>query len=286
MFDLGVAAESDHFFFNLRPGRWAGDPRGAWMPTKEFRQAISHAVDREAFANTVFLGEAVPIHGPITPGNRDWFWPDIPRYQFSLDRSRALLEGLGLRNRDGDEWLEDEKGNEARFTVEAFGGNAVIERSAQVLREDLRRVGIAMDVVTLAPNQIIEHVYAGKFDAAFVAFQFSDVDPATTLDYWLSSGSTHFWNPGQKTPASDWEREIDQVMQKQVITPDLQERKKLFNEAQRIFSENLPMIYFAAPRIYVAVSPRVTSMTPAVTRPQVLWNAEIVAVTPGSKPAS
>jgi peptide/nickel transport system substrate-binding protein len=278
VFDLGVALAVDHFFFNLRPGKWANDPRAAWLPTKEFRQAISHAVDREAFANTVFLGEAVPIHGPITPGNRDWFWPDIPRYQFSLERSRALLDGLGLRNRDADEWVEDEKGTEARFTVEVFANASILERSAQVIREDLRRVGIAMDVVLLEPNTIIQHVVAGKFDAAFVAFQFSDVDPAITLDYWLSSGSTHFWNREQKTPASDWEREIDAIMQKQAVAADPQERKKLFNEAQRIFSENLPMLYFAAPRIHVAVSPRVTSMTPAVSRPQVLWNAEAISV--------
>ena len=45
---------------------------------KEFRQALSHAVDREAFSDAVFLGTAVPIHGPITPGNKEWFWPSVP----------------------------------------------------------------------------------------------------------------------------------------------------------------------------------------------------------------
>ena len=89
VFDLGVATEPDHFIFNLRPAKWAKDPRGAWLPRKEFRQAISHAVDREAFANTVYLGEAVPIHGPITTGNAAWFSPDIPRYPYSLDQARA-----------------------------------------------------------------------------------------------------------------------------------------------------------------------------------------------------
>jgi peptide/nickel transport system substrate-binding protein len=278
VFDLGVATEGDHFFFNLRPERWTSDPRGSWLPKKEFRQAISHAVDREAFANTVFLGEAVPIHGPITPANREWFWPALPRYQHSLEKARALLQGIGLENRDQDEWLEDGRGNEARFTVEIFGGNTVVERSAQVIRDDLRRVGIAMDVVTLAPNQVIEHVNAGQFEAAFVTFAFTDLDPANTLDYWLSSGSTHFWHPKQKTPATEWERQIDEIMQKQAVTADQQQRKALFNEAQRIFSENLPMIYFAAPRIYVAVTPRVTSMTPSVTRPQVLWNPEAISI--------
>ena len=283
--DVGVATEGNHFFFNLRPEKWAKDSRAAWMPKKEFRQAISHAVDREAFANTVFLGEAVPIHGPITPANREWFWPDIPRYQPSVEKARALLDGLGLRNRDADEWLEDDKGNEARFNVEIFGNASWIERTAQVLRDDLKRVGIDMNVVSLAPNLVIEHVTKGQFDAALVAFQFSDLDPALSLDYWLSSGSTHLWNPAQKTPATPWEAEIDGLMLKVAATSNLEERKRLFREVQRIFSENLPMLYFAAQRVYIAVSPRVTSMAPSVLRPQVLWNAEILALAP-ARPTS
>jgi len=82
------------------------------------------------------------------------------------------------------------------------GGNLVIERTAQVLREDLRRVGIAMDVVALEPNQVIQHVVGGQFDAALVAFQLTDTDPGCNLDYWMSSGTNHFWNPGQTTPAA------------------------------------------------------------------------------------
>ncbi|MGH9200311.1 MAG: ABC transporter substrate-binding protein, partial [Vicinamibacterales bacterium] len=58
LIELGVSTDPDAFFFNLRPSRWAKDRRGSWMPKREFRQAISHAVDREAFANTVYLSAA------------------------------------------------------------------------------------------------------------------------------------------------------------------------------------------------------------------------------------
>jgi peptide/nickel transport system substrate-binding protein len=280
--DVGVSTSPDNLLFNLRPAKWAKDPRRAWLARKEFRQAISHAVDREAFANTVFLGEAVPVHGPVTPGNREWFWPDIPRYQYSLEKSRALLEGLGLRNRDEDEWLEDNRGNEARFTLETFGLASDVERGAQVIREDLRQVGIAVDVVSLEPNTVIAHVNAGTFDAAFVAFGLSELDPALSHDFWLSSGESHLWNPAQKPPASEWEREIDGLMQKQAVASDAAERKRLFNEVQRIFADNLPILHFAAPRVYIATSPRILTMTPTVSRPQVLWNAEVVSVAPRS----
>ena len=128
LLELGVGTDPDLFFFNLRPQHWAKDPRGSWITRREFRQAISHAVDRESFANTVFLGAGVPIWGPVTPGNQKWFSPNVPRYGFSVDKAKALLAGLGLANRDADEWLEDEKGTEARFTLLTYRGNSSLER--------------------------------------------------------------------------------------------------------------------------------------------------------------
>ena len=50
LIELGVSTDPDSFFFNLRSPYWAKDPRRDWITRKEFRQAISHAVDREAFA--------------------------------------------------------------------------------------------------------------------------------------------------------------------------------------------------------------------------------------------
>jgi peptide/nickel transport system substrate-binding protein len=280
--ELGVTPDADAFVFNLRTEVWAKDPRGAWMTRKEFRQALSHAVNREAFADTVFLGAAVPIHGPVTPGNRQWFWPSIPRYEFSRDKARALLEGIGLSNRDDDEWLEDRNGNEARFNVLVFRSNPVLERSAAVLRDDFRQVGVALDIVPLETNTVRSRVVNGEFEAAFVQFNATDLDPAMSKDFWVSSGGAHFWNPNQKAPATDWERQIDELMARQTATSDEAERKRLFIDVQRIFSENLPVLYFAAPRVYVATSARLLNVQPAPIRPQVTWSADTIAVKGGA----
>ena len=276
--ELGVSPDADTLVFNLRPSKWEADPRKAWLPRKEFRQALSHAVDREAFANTVYLGAAVPIHGPVTPGNPRWFWPSIPRYEFSRDKARALLEGLGLRNRDADEWLEDDKGTETRLTVMTFRGNRVLERSATVLRDDLRQIGVALDVVPLEPNAVQQAVVAGEFEAALITMFLTDPDPAMTKDLWLSSGSFHLWNAGQKTPATEWERQIDELMARQASTLDEGQRKQSFNEIQRIFAENLPMLHFAAPRVFIGASTRLVNLQPALLRPHILWSADTLAV--------
>jgi peptide/nickel transport system substrate-binding protein len=97
-------------------------------------------------------------------------------------------------------------------------------------------------------------------------------------DFWLSSGGAHFWNANQKTPATAWEAQIDELMTKQTATTDEAERTRLFNEVQRVFAENLPVLYFAAPRVYVATSARLTNVQPALIRPQVTWSADTIAV--------
>jgi ABC-type transport system substrate-binding protein len=59
---------------------------------------------------------------------------------------------------------------------------------------------------------------------------------------------------------------------------DQAERKQAFDEIQKIFAENLPVLYFVAPRLYMGVSSRVGGLTPTILRPQLLWNAERMTV--------
>lgn len=278
LLDLGVGLDPDAFFFNLRPAKWASDPRGAWMPRAEFRQAISHAVDRESFANSVFLGAAVPVHGPITPGNRTWFSPNVPRYGYDPARARQLLEGLGLVPGGGEGWMADAAGTRARFSVLTYRGNTQLERGAEILREDLRAIGVEMDIVPLEVNALIQRMLAGEFDAIYFSLSATDTDPAMNKDFWLSSGSAHIWHIGQASPATEWEREIDQLMTRQAASLDHDERVRLFEEVQRIFAGQLPVIYFVTPRLFIGVSSRVSHYTAGPIRPQLLWSPDTLAV--------
>jgi peptide/nickel transport system substrate-binding protein len=281
LIELGVGPDADSFFFNLRSTYWAKDPRRDWITRKEFRKAISHAIDREAFANTVFLGAGVPIWGPITPGNKNWFSPNLQRYDYSLERAREILAGLGLQNRDADEWLEDARGTEARFSVLAYRGNSTVERGAAILRDELKRIGVAVDVVPLEQGAVIQRMVQGDFESIMFLFTATSLDPAINADFWLSSGSAHVWNIGQPKPATEWEKEIDDLMKTVMVSVDQAERKAAFVEVQKIFAENLPVLYFVAPRLYMGTSTRVGNLTPSIQRPQLLWNVERMTVKQG-----
>jgi peptide/nickel transport system substrate-binding protein len=294
LLDLGPAMDPDAFWINLAPDAFAGDPRAAWLQRDELRQAISLAVDRQAFADTVFLGAATPVWGPVTSANKRWYVPDLwpaegaPRGELAgiaakadPARARQLLARIGLTDPDGDGRLTDGAGRRARFTLLTAKGQTALERGAAVIRDDLAAVGLAADVVALDPNALVQTFLSRQgYDAVYFHLTSTDPDPAGQLDFWMSGGDAHVWNPGQKAPATAWEKQIDTLMTAQAAAIDLPARQRLFADVQRIFAAHLPMIHFAAPRVLVGVSSKITSMTPAVSRPQLLWAADTLSVVP------
>ena len=281
LIDLGVALDADFLVFNLKPEAMADDPRRHWLQADEFRRAVSQAVDRKMFADTVYLGLGEPVHGPVTTSNHRWHNPNVGKYDFDLAAARTRLAGVGLADRDNDGRLESADGMPARFTLLTQRGHGVRERAAAVVAQDLGRLGVTVDVVSLEFGALIDRVSRMDFDAAYLGFRASDTDPASNLDLWLSGSAFHVWNPSQPVPATVWEARIDELMTAQVETADDAQRKRLFDEVQEVFAEYVPAIYFAAPRVIIATSPRVANASPALLEPYMLWNADTLA---GSTP--
>jgi peptide/nickel transport system substrate-binding protein len=276
--DLGVGLDADSLWFNLRKDAKIAEGRRAWLQHVELRRAISEAVDRKRFADTVFLGAAVPVFGPVSPANKAWFDPQVPVPSFDRARAAARLASIGLKNKGADGVLVDAAGQPARITLITQKGNTALERGAAVIRDDLKTIGLAIDIVPLDPGAIVDRWGKGDFDLIYFRFLTTDVDPAGSLDFWLSSGGRHLWNPGQAEPATDWERRMDDLMARQVASLDQAERKRLFGDVQRLFADQVPLLYFAAPHVFVATSSRVLNATPVLMRPVVLWSAETLAV--------
>ena len=276
--ELGVGVDADAFWFELKPESWKKDPRFAFVNKPEFRQAISYAVDREKFAEDVFLGSAVPIWGPITPGNKLWFSPNVPRYAHSVDKAKALLKEIGLEDRNNNGIVEDAQGHEAKFTVITQRGIGWYERGTNELKTQLAAVGIALDVAPLDNGALIKRLISSDYEAIYYRPLATDLDPASNLDFWLSNGSGHLWNLEEKTPATDWEARIDMLMKEQASTSDQMKRKTTFDDAQKTLAQNVPVLYFVAPRIYYAHNARVHGVAPSVQRPPALWNADAIWV--------
>lgn len=270
--EAGVGVDPDGLWFNLTPGAPATKTR-PWLGQENFRRAVSLAVSRDDMINTVYLGQAVPVGGPVTPGHRDWFVPDLVGRHDPAE-ARALLRSIGLTDRNGDGMLDDAAGRPVRFTIVTHKGNSVRERSASVIRSQLQAVGIAAEVDAVDQGTIIDRYQRRAFDAIYFGFGSNTIDPTGSAAFWMSSGGFHAWNPGQSRPGTAWEAEIDSLMQRQAASLDQAERQRVFAEVQRIFADHLPAVYFVARKTTLATSARLRGVAPSVLPPPVLWNAE------------
>jgi peptide/nickel transport system substrate-binding protein len=274
----GLSVDPNLLWFNLTPAKIARE-RGTrpYLAKTEFRQAISYGVDRGAIANTLFLGAAAPVYGPVTAGNRTWYSDAAPKYPYDPARAKTLLAGLGLADRTGDGMLEDAAGRPARFSILTQGGH-IRGQTAAALQAQLRTLGLAVDVVELDPPSIVKRWSAGDYDSIYFGLQTSSLDPAMNLDLWLSSGGNHVWNAGQKTPATAWEKQVDDLMLRVAAPGAIEDRQKAFAEVQRLIGENLPAIWFVAPKVTVVTSRRVGGAEPVILDPKILWNPDTLFV--------
>jgi peptide/nickel transport system substrate-binding protein len=275
LLDAGIGLDPNVLWFNLKPS--PSKDAKPWLRRTEFRQALSFGVDRQAIANTVYLGAAVPVFGPITPRHGTWYSTGIPAYPYDPAKARRLLAASGLTDRDGNGQLEDASGAPVRFSVLVQKDATIRERTVALLQEQFRALGVSLDVVGLDLGSIAKRWFAADYDSIFHGFQASATDPAMNLDLWLSSGNSHFWNPGQARPATEWEARIDDLMRQQVQAQDPAERQRLFLEAQRVLAEHVPALYFVAPKVTIALSPRVLNPNPVPQIPQLLWSADTLA---------
>src|SRR5450631_1158823 len=114
---------------------------------------------------------------------------------------------------------------------------------ATLIQDDLKQIGMRVNVVQLEFRSLLERVQrTHEYEACVLSLASSDADPNPDMAIWLSSGGSHLWNPGQATPATPWEAEIDSLMRRQIVIRDYTERKRLFDRVQEILVENQPLV--------------------------------------------
>jgi peptide/nickel transport system substrate-binding protein len=132
-----------------------------------------------------------------------------------------------------------------------------------------------VQVVPLELRSLIDRVTQTKeYDACVLGIASFDADPNSDINVLLSKGGTHLWNPSQPHPATDWEAEIDRLMEQQLGAPNYEQRKKLYDRVQEILSVKQPMIFLATPDILVGAKNTIANFHPAVLEPHTLWNVE------------
>ena len=278
IYDRGPAFNTAYLMFNLDPGKnREGEPyvdpiKFKWFTNKNFRKAISHAIDREGMVKTVLHGRGQPLWSFSSPANKKWAPSKVVTYPFDLDRARQLLGSEGFTERDGQ--LHDADGHPVEFTMMTNSENETRIGHLNVIKDDLKKLGINAHVRPVPFNDLISSLRGGRtFDAILLGWAAGvPPDPSLSRNIYLSSGRSHYWHPNQQTPATPWERRIDELIYKNVSVFDYAERKRYSDEIQYIISDWQPQIMLVVENSYIAGRHYVGNFMPASLRPQTHWN--------------
>jgi peptide/nickel transport system substrate-binding protein len=276
--DLGPSLEYNFLVFNqndLGSKKLEGIARKqTWFRDLKFRQAVSAAIDRNAIVRLVYGTRGAALWGNVGPGNRMWVNADIPHPQRSVDTARQLLKNAGYSWNPAGQ-LMDPSGLPVEFSIITSSSNTQRMKMATLLQDDLSHLGMQVHVVPVEFRALIDRVFQSfDYEAAIMGLGGGDADPNPEMNVWTSNGTSHLWHLGETQPATAWEREIDQLMQQQMITLDYSKRKQLYDRVQQLIAENLPFIFLATPNILAGAHPRIGNFHPAVLDPCTLWNAD------------
>lgn len=286
VYDIGPGLGTEHLWFNLNAdknpetGKPYVDPKKLkWFQQVDFRRAVSHAIDRQSIARVVYRGRAIPNYGPVSPADKRWHNPDIPKYEYNLEKAKALLDGLGFIDRNNDGIREDPEGNKISFTIISNQGNNYREKMGNIICDSLRQIGLDAQLKLLDFNTLVVKLNDSYDYEACLLGLTGSIEPVGGMNVFLSSGRMHQWYPNQKTPATPAEARIDELMNKYLKEPTYEKQREYFFEVQHILAEQQFMIYTIIPNIYVAVRNKFGNIRPtALTHNSVLWNADEIFI--------
>jgi peptide/nickel transport system substrate-binding protein len=271
--DAGPSLDSEQIWFNEVARAPIPGFKKNWFRSAGFRRAISQAINRADLSRIVFHGHAQPAIGPISPANKFWFNSRLKAEPYSPEGALKAMQSEGFRLENGV--LKDHDGNVVVFSIITNSGNKYRERMAALIQDDLQKIGIRVNVVTLDFPSLIERMtQTFDYEAILLGFVNADLDPNTQMNVWLSSAENHQWNPQQKSPETPWEAEIDKLMRAQASSADPKKRKQGFDRVQEIVVEQQPFIYLINKNALSAVSTSVHGASPVILHPQTFWNAE------------
>jgi peptide/nickel transport system substrate-binding protein len=285
--DAGPRPGTTFIAFNLNKGSRDGKPlvdpmRSRWFNTKEFRQAVAYAIDRQTMINNIFQGLGEPQTSPISVQSPYYASPEegVKAYDYDLEQARQLLLDAGFSYDEGDR-LVDWDGNPVRFTFITNAGNTIREAMGAQIKRDLEQLGMQVDFQPIAFNTLVEKLTKYLDWECFLLSLTGGVEPNGGANVWLTDGSLHTFNQASPDPENpiegreiaDWEAEISRIYIQAAQELNEENRKALYTRSQQLTQEYLPFIYLVNQLSLAAVRNRVEGVQYSALGGS-LWNVE------------
>jgi peptide/nickel transport system substrate-binding protein len=194
---------------------------------KEVRQAISHAIDREAIIAHTLKGLARKADGVVLSPLHWAYEGDVHRYAYDPERARTLLDEAGFPDPDGD-------GPHMRFSL-SYKTSTDMEAMeiAQIIKGYLKAVGIGLEVRSFEWGTFFDDIMKGNFQVYSLRW-IGVVDP--DIFYYLFHSSSippNGANRGRYCNAA-----LDRLLEASRHTIDQARRKGVYSSIQKILAED------------------------------------------------
>lgn len=188
------------------------------------RQALSYAVDYQGIIDHVLQGNGVQMRGPIPDG----MWghrKDVFQYKLDVAKAKELLRAAGAEN------LE--------LTLIYSERRATWEQIALVMQANLADIGVKLNLELMANPTLRDKIDKGDFDLCLGAWSPDFADPYMFMNFWFDSAKAGL--PGNRSFYKN--DKVDELVRKAEVSSDVEERKKLYSEAQDIIMQEAPYIF-------------------------------------------
>ncbi len=213
--------------------------------SKEVRQALNFAVNKEELSEGLYNGNMVPAGGVLPPV--DWaFNPDLQSYPYDPDKARELLAAAGY-----------DEGNPLTFTFMAYtiprGYNPVGDRLATAIQEYWSEVGVDAQIQTAEWTQYRADRRADMFQCSLAGWQGDNGDPDNFLYSLLAgasvgAGNTSFYdNP-----------EVNDLLAQATAVSDQEERKTIYEQAEQLIVDDAPWVFLGYQKHQVVTRANIT----------------------------
>ena len=245
---------------------WVEPIKQSWFGDLNFRKAVDFAIDRKNMVLNIANGLGLPLFTPETL-NSIYLNTELKPYEKDINKSKELLKKSGFYwDKDGK--LLDKGNNKVEFNLYTNAGNTEREAIGVMVKQDLEDLGMKVNFKPIEFNSLVNKlVSTPDWDMVIMGFTGSPLEPNGGKNVWLSNGTLHLFNQRQpdeyNSPKLAFEKELDYMMNKGALVIDFKERKKYYDEYQRIVYEQKPFIYLYSPIRISAIRKKFKNIFPS-----------------------
>lgn len=209
------------------------------LKDRRVRQALAYAIDREAIIRDVLRGQASPARSALPPSQ--WAYePNVTDYKHDPDRARKLLAEAGRSN--------------LKLTLKT-SPVSVSRRIGEAIQEQMRRVGVEIDLQSLERQKLNQDMTEGNFQLYLNILVGGNQNP-DIFRHVYSSGAIP---PNGQNRSRYSNPQLDELLN-EAQTATRERRKEIFSQVQKTLAEDLPQIYLWYPSTVVVYRDRISNV--------------------------